>query len=91
MKNNKIPIIKKNIEAFLLSEEGKISKKSIIKAGLVLFLLSAASASQVKDASALGHTSYGIHTSAGSTNTHCNHTSHASHGSHSSHSVGGWC
>jgi len=91
MKKNKIPIIRKNIETFLLSEEGEISKKSIIKAGLVLFLLSVASVSQVKDASAIGHNSYGIHTSAGSTNTHCNHTSHASHGSHSSHSQGGWC
>jgi len=84
MKKNKIPNIKKSVESFLLSEEGEISKKSIVKAGLVLLLISVASASQINEASALGHTSYGIHTSAGSTNTHCSHGSHGSHGSHSS-------
>ena len=91
MKKNKIPTIRKNIEAFLLSEEGEISRKSIVKAGLALFLLSVASASQVKDASAFGHNSYGVHTSANPGSEHCHHGSHASHGSHSSHSQGGWC
>ena len=84
MKKSKIPIIKKNIENFLLSEEGGISKKSVVKVGIALFLFSIASTSQVNEASALGHTSYGIHTSAGSTNTHCSHGSHGLHGSHSS-------
>lgn len=35
-KSAKIPKFKKNIKTFLNSEEGKISKRAIIKAGLIV-------------------------------------------------------
>jgi len=84
MIKNKFPRIKKDIKFFLSSEEGEISRKSVIKAGLVLLLISVMGNSQINEVSALGHTSYGVHTSAGTSYTHCNHASHGSHGSHSS-------
>ena len=40
-KNSKLPKLKKNIKEFLNSEEGKISKKSVMKAGVTLALLGA--------------------------------------------------
>ncbi len=39
MSIKKIPSIKKNIEAFLTSEEGKISKKSVLKLGMGVTML----------------------------------------------------
>jgi hypothetical protein len=39
-KGGKIPVLKKKINAFLAGEEGKISKKSLLKIGGVLTMLS---------------------------------------------------
>lgn len=82
--NNKVfPKFKKEIKAFLNSEEGKISKKSIIKAGLVVGaiggIVNKASAQNTHH-SAITDYYPGTHTSHGS------HNSHNSHGSHNSHS-----
>lgn len=75
----KRPSLKKDISDFLLSEEGKISKKNIAKigislAGLGLVLQShdALGATHSSTFDASGHNSY-------------------KHSSHSDHSEGGWC
>ena len=69
MANKKIPLIKKNIEAFLTSEEGKISKKSALDLGLGVALLSllASKAVVIKEADAftshISHSSHSYHSS----------------------------
>ena len=97
-----LPKIKKKVNAFLVGEEGKISKESLIKTGALLsmFVLGALKSAKA-DCPAITE---GTHTD------HCNemrfirtrtepsvvtgehrndmHGSHASHGSHSS--WGGW-
>ena len=79
---DKIPAAKKRLQAFLVGEEGKISKHSIVKASMVFGAAAITSAlSQVKDV--VGHAS---HYSADSTQAcHVSHASHASHSSHASH------
>lgn len=97
IKKNKIPRIKKDIQDFLIAEEGAISKKSVINTGLALVLLTTLLGSQIQEASGVAslHNSGGVHTSSGGspgeTCTHNQHTNHGSHGSHDAHASGGWC
>jgi hypothetical protein len=81
----KFPELKKNINSFLVGEEGKISKESILKAGVIL---AAATFGTIKEASAtVTHTDSGLSVSYNSptiTGTHTHHTSHSSHSSHGS-------
>ena len=94
----KIPEIKKNINAFLVGEDGKISKQSVIKAGVLLGAISlgtvqtviASHASTTPHSNTLGSITYD--SSAGSAEmSHTHHTSHSNtHTSHSaSHTSGG--
>jgi len=93
IKKNKIPRIKKDIQDFLIAEEGTISKKSVIDTGLALALLTVFLGSQTQEASGqYPHTSGGTHTSLGgdpAETCHNQHSNHGSHGSHASHSNGG--
>lgn len=82
-KNHKrFPKFKKEIKDFLLSEEGKITKKDIAKVGMSLAILSlmfppsqaAAHISQISNLNERGQHS-----------SHSSHASHASHGSHGNH------
>lgn len=80
MKSSKVPLLKKKVKAFLVGEEGKISKRSLLKIGGTLTglsslaLIGAANVDEV-------HLSYA---GAKATASHENHASHASHASHSS-------
>jgi hypothetical protein len=91
----KLPQVKKTINAFLIGEEGKISKQSIIKAGIILGVVSlGALGVQGNHSSNLAHsnslsplTYSGTKLSA----THSNGSNHANHSNassptHSSHS-----
>ncbi len=80
MVNKKIPCIKKNIEAFLTSEEGKISKKSALDLGIRVTFLSLLLSRAVVPQKADAFTSHG--------NCHTQHIScHSEHTScHSEHS-----
>ncbi|HNX82423.1 MAG TPA: hypothetical protein PKL77_09800 [Candidatus Omnitrophota bacterium] len=91
-KRGKIPQIKKDIKDFLSSEEGKISKKNIVKIGISTAIVGMMMDPQHAFAQ---HTdNVGAHTSdwqaanAGH-NSHQPHTS--THASHSAHGAGGWC
>lgn len=95
-KKNKLPRIGKNIKDFLLSEEGKITKKDVVKIGMFLAVLSLMPPSEAKAGSGPHSNSfYTTPNASGGTGGHTSHTSHASHsshGSHGSHSNGGtWC
>lgn len=77
---SKLPMLKKKVNAFLVGEEGKISKNSLLKIGGVLTGLSSA-------AMVAGGTTNELQLSFAeptATATHENHTSHSQHGSHSS-------
>ena len=85
---SKIPKIKKKIYAFLVGEEGKISKQSLLKAGIVLGTLGILSG---KFCSATDTLSLGTYDGSSATATHTSHSSHSSHSSHGSHgSHGSW-
>ena len=72
MRHKKLPSIKKNIKAFLNSEEGKLTKKNALKLGMTLGILG----------TMFGHT-VGAHTSCWKHRS-C-HSSHSScHSSHDS-------
>lgn len=71
----KIPQIKKELKTFLLSEEGKMTKKDIAKMAMVVVAIAGVVGGVSKPADA----------------DVCGHASHGSHGSHGSHSRGGWC
>jgi len=87
-KRLKIPEIKKEISAFLVGEEGKISKQSLLKAGAVLGGIALASSISVKGVDAhseswnVNELSLGHYNSGQITSTH---------GSHRAHESGGWC
>lgn len=78
-----LPEIKKDIAAFLTSEEGKVTKKDIVAGAVTVAMLGIAT-----DALA-GHSSHGsaaqsrLHNSA-SLGRHLSHSVHSSHGSHNS-------
>lgn len=85
----KLPKLKKKINAFMVGEEGRISKESLIKAGtfITFAALSATIGSSRVEAgnvhsNSLG-SNYNDHTMTG-TGSHSHHASHSSHGSHSS-------
>ena len=77
IKSGKIPQIKKNLKTFLLSEEGKMTKKDIAKMAVVIIAVAGAVGGAVRHSDAALSS--------------CGHASHGSHGSHGSHSRGGWC
>ncbi len=67
--SKKLPLIRKNLKTFLLSEEGKMTKKDIVKmtAAVVAVASILGVAAKPNDSLAVGY-----------------HVSHGSHGSHSS-------
>lgn len=69
-KKIKLPQIKKDIKAFLTSEEGKINKKDAAKIALGILSLGIVLAGAIK---------------ADSVSAACSHASHGNHSSHSSH------
>ena len=79
----KLPEVKKTINAFLVGEEGKISKQSIIKAGIILGTVSLSTLSI-----ASAHTDSITHSNPLGTLTYDStgtaKTSHSQHASHSS-------
>jgi hypothetical protein len=79
----KLPEIKKTINAFLVGEEGKISKQSIIKAGIVLGTVSLSTLSVAGTHSdAITHTNnLGTLTYDNVANAKTSHSQHASHSS----------
>jgi hypothetical protein len=84
-----IPKIKKEVNAFLVGEEGKITKKSLLTAGAFLGAISVGSALLSNGASAAySHVNSLTSTFDPSTNTltgsHGHHGSHSSHGNHCS-------
>lgn len=78
-----LPEIKKDIAAFLTSEEGRVTKKEIVAGAVTVAMLGIAT-----DAMA-GHSSHGsssqsrLHNSV-SLGRHLSHAVHSSHGSHNS-------
>jgi len=81
-----IPKIKKKINAFLVGEDGKISKSKIISVGAMLAGVVAIISSESD--MVIGQT-HETHTNSvnmnGMSMSHTHHGNHASHGSHSSH------
>jgi hypothetical protein len=71
-----LPLIKKNLKTFLLSEEGKMTKKDIVKMTAVVIAVAGVLSVSAKPTDSFAQ---------------CNHGSHGSHGVHGSHSSGGWC
>jgi hypothetical protein len=83
-KKIKLPEFKKEIKDFLLSEEGKITKKDIVKMGMSLAVLSMIFTPS--QAIAQPHTSYFYSgNQPGAPTPQGGHVSHSSHGSHGSH------
>ena len=80
-RKSSLPVFKKNIKNFLLSEEGKITKKDIAKIGMSLAVLGLMFPSQ---ATAVAHTNEFFSIGRGGHNSHSSHGSHGSHGSHNS-------
>lgn len=86
-KTKKTPKFKKNIKGFLLSEEGKISKKNVAKIGLSLLAIKTA----LGPGEAQASHSDSLMPHASST-TAAGHSAFQGHTSHdSTHSAGGWC
>jgi len=84
-----LPKVKKEINDFLLSEEGKINKRNIAKIGISLAVLGLMLEPQSASAS---HTSHNSHNSALFSSGRGGHNSSTPHtNSHSSHGSGGWC
>lgn len=89
MKQKGMPEIKKKISSFLLSEEGKIAKSSLLKGGALLAVIALGPVISSQGASAAHGNSLSLNYNAGSgtaTAQHSHHASHSSHGSHASHS-----
>ncbi|MBW2044485.1 MAG: hypothetical protein JRI96_06305 [Deltaproteobacteria bacterium] len=78
-KDSKLPAFRKNVKDFLLSEEGKITKKDIIKLGSSLAFL--ATVFTPTQAFAI-HWNYFYSAWNGGHYSHSSHSSHSSHGSH---------
>ncbi len=103
MEISKLPKIKKSVNAFLVGEEGKISKDSLVKAGLLLSAYAIGAALASKDIA--GHTNHISHgNDLGAKNevltginnlnrvsaAHGHHASHGSHGSHGNNAPCDW-
>jgi len=89
----KIPQIKKKISAYVLGEEGKISKQSIMTLGAFLGAAALGGILSSKEVKGVHASSYNHSNSLGLTyggntvtGTHTHSTSHNSHSSHVSHS-----
>jgi|SRR3989344_7404811 len=95
--DSKIPKIKKKVNAFLVGEEGKISKHSLLKGAVTAGIISAGtllaskgalaqqSHSNTLSVSYASPTATGTHAHHASHSNHSNHANHSNHGSHSSH------
>lgn len=91
-KKKNLPVIQKKISAYIMGEEGRISKQSLIAVGA--FLGSAALSSILLSESVnADHSSHASHLTNAltlgykggeATGTHSHHASHGSHDSHSS-------
>ena len=87
----KVPQIKKDIKDFLLSEEGKISKKDVAKLGMSLAILGMMLDPNSSQAQHASHTSHSNTFFTGGQGGHQSDTAHTStHTNHSNHGVGGW-
>lgn len=86
--NSGFPRLKKDIDDFLLSEEGKITRKKIVRMGIGLAILAAAIPAE--DAFSQTHSSGLLGAGRGGHSSHTSHASHASHASHGSHGVVSW-
>lgn len=86
-----IPRIKKRINAFLVGEEGKISKQSLLAIGTALGTVALSNAAKAYDHGGGGiyYTTGSYKISHGHHASHSAHSSHSSHGAHSSHSSHG--
>ncbi|MFP4403814.1 MAG: hypothetical protein ACLFPJ_05670 [Candidatus Woesearchaeota archaeon] len=88
----KIPKLKKKLEAFILSEDGKISKKNMFKGSILFFatsfLISNSASSLINIGSDL---SLPLRDEITTTERCISHSSHGSHSSHASHSSCGPC
>lgn len=86
------PKIKKKIASFLLSEEGKISKQSMLSIGSFLSagVIGAAVAAKDTHAAHTNNIEIDYHGDAAAAE-HAHHSSHSSHASHSSGGGGGDC
>ena len=86
-----IPQIKKKINAFLVGEEGEITKESLLKTGLVLSSIAIGSILASKEVLAGSHGEHNNNlsvTAAGAgSHGHAYHASHGDHGSHCSGSI----
>ena len=87
-KYKKMPNFKKDIKDFLLSEEGKIIKKNIIKIGVSLATLSMMF--PAKSGFAYHENSFKSTGGTGGGGYHHSHGAHGSHGSHGSHTSVQW-
>src|SRR5512135_2271393 len=91
-KSSLAPPRKKNLKNFCFEEEGKISKKSLAKAGLTLAMLGSAIETATANHSNTTHVNINPnhsssfvgngHDSSWISVTHASHPSHSSHGSH---------
>jgi hypothetical protein len=105
MASKNIKKSKIGLKKFLLSEEGRVNKKKILKAGLGLLMLGVAAGrglaqhqNYIQNVGNYGehvsythasHGSHASHASHASHGSHASHASHASHGSHASHASHG--
>jgi hypothetical protein len=88
----KLPQIKKEIKDFLLSEEGKISKKNIAKLGISLVILAMTLQPQIAQGQHTSHSSHSNTFFSGGRGGHNSNTPHSSsHANHHNHGSGGWC
>ena len=78
-----LPDLKKGVEVFLTSEEGKVVKQDVVKTAVALGIIGTALLKSAHDLPAQPHNNY-LHNSGG-TGMHASHASHGSHGSHGSH------
>lgn len=93
----KLPEMRKRMNMFLQSEEGKITKEQALTAAAAMMLVAGTAAGVKGGRSARGYEAgakvlnrrAGLHGSHGSHGSHCSHGSHSSHGSHGSHASHG--
>ena len=88
--SSKIPKIKKKLSGFMLKEDGKISKQSMLSLGSFMSAAVIGGTLASKEAAAEHTNNIGVsYVGETATGTHQHHSSHGSHGSHSSHSSHG--
>jgi len=81
-----LPKIKKKVTGFLLSEEGKIPKQSLVALGSFLSAAVIGGVIATKEAAADHSNSFDVGYSGNTASaTHVHHANHSSHGSHASH------